>query len=79
MATNSAAEARAVSIEDAAKQLGISVMLAKRLVAKGDLPSFKLGARRLVPVAAINRIVYEAMGRVEDIDDAAAQLDEREV
>lgn len=77
MAANSRAEAQAVSVDEAARRLGISVMLAKRLVAKGDLTSFKLGARRLVPVVAINRIINEAMGSVEDIEEAMAPLDER--
>jgi excisionase family DNA binding protein len=61
MAISGTGEAQAVSVEEAAKQLGISVTHAKRLVVKGELPSFKLGTRRLVPVAAIDRIIEEAL------------------
>ena len=45
-----------VSVEEAAALLGISRGLAYELVAKGDLPSLRLGRRIVVP-----RRVLEAM------------------
>jgi excisionase family DNA binding protein len=60
-ATPPVVEQKAVSVEEAARKLGISKPLAKRLVAAGEIPSLKLGARRLVPVAAIDRLIDDAL------------------
>jgi excisionase family DNA binding protein len=50
----------AISVREAAKLLGISYITAKRYVLTGELPSIKLGARRLVPVAAIRDMLATA-------------------
>lgn len=55
-----------VSVEEAARRLGIGYSTAKRMVQNGELPSTKIGARRVVPVAALERLVAEAMGEAED-------------
>jgi excisionase family DNA binding protein len=46
-----------VSVGEAAHQLGIGPTSAKELVARGQLESVKIGARRLVPVDAISDFV----------------------
>lgn len=52
---------RSVRVEAAAQALGISPAFAWRLVASGELGSFKVGRRRLVPVAAIDAYVAAMM------------------
>ena len=47
----------AVSIPEAAWLMNIGVPLVWRLVAKGELPSFKVGRRRLIARAAIEELV----------------------
>jgi excisionase family DNA binding protein len=60
-------EVRAVSdrltctVEEAARLLGISRTLAYRLVQSGQLPSFKVGKRRLVPVAAVETFIADQL------------------
>ncbi len=49
----------AVSVREAARRLGIGRSLAYNLIAQGDLPSFKVGNRRLLLVS--------------DVDDYAAR------
>lgn len=48
-----------VSVPEAARRLGISQSTALELVASGRLGSVKVGARRLVPVAALERFVAD--------------------
>lgn len=53
-----------VSVEEAAAMLGVGRTAAWRLVYEGQLPSAKIGSRRLVPVAGVHelaaRLVDEA-------------------
>jgi excisionase family DNA binding protein len=49
----------AYSIKEAAKALGIHTDLAYRMAQCGELPAVKLGARWLVPVAALERWLAE--------------------
>ncbi len=46
-------ELHAVSIQAVAEQLAISSRTVARLIATGDLPSFKIGRRRLVRIEAL--------------------------
>ncbi len=39
-----------LTVPEAAKQIGIGPALAWRLVKSGEMPSIKLGSRRIVPV-----------------------------
>ena len=50
-----------ISMQEAADRLGVSLFTIKKLIYQGELPSIKLGARRLVPVAAIDKLVADAM------------------
>jgi excisionase family DNA binding protein len=46
-----------LTVEEAARVLGISRGLAYRLVATGELPCLRLGARRVVPRQALQALV----------------------
>jgi excisionase family DNA binding protein len=50
-----------VRLPDAAHLLGVSLSTIERLVASGQLPSVKLGRRRLVARTAIDDIVRRAL------------------
>lgn len=47
-----------LSVEDAAKLLGIGKTLAWDLVKAGEIPTIRLGTRRLVPRHEVVRMVY---------------------
>ena len=51
-----------VTVEEAAAELGISRALAYRAVHSGEIPSFRIGKRILVPRARLDRLVREFMG-----------------
>lgn len=50
----------ALSVPEAAKMLGISKATAWEAVWRGEIPSFKIGARRLVSVSALQKWVDDA-------------------
>ena len=50
-------ERRVTTVEGAAQLLGLGRTTTYELVAKGSLRSFKVGARRLVPLTAIDEFV----------------------
>jgi excisionase family DNA binding protein len=45
------------SVDETARRLGISRAHAYELIARGDLPSLRLGRRILVPVRAIEELL----------------------
>ena len=49
-----------LTVEEAGRLLGISRALAYELVARGELPSLRLGRRIVVPRRALERLVDEA-------------------
>lgn len=55
-------EGRLVSIQEAARRLGISTISAYRWAESGRIPSVKLGGRRMVSSLALDRIIREAAG-----------------
>ena len=55
-----------VSVEEAASMLGISRALAYTLVNRSELPSIRLGRRRVIPLAALERVL--AAGQEDAID-----------
>jgi excisionase family DNA binding protein len=61
MAEESKKEPLALSPENAAHRLGISTRAVYTLIASGELRSFKLGKRRLIPDAECQRIVARKM------------------
>jgi excisionase family DNA binding protein len=50
-------ERRALSIEETAKTCGLSRATLYRLIADGKLSTLKIGARRLVPVGALDALL----------------------
>jgi excisionase family DNA binding protein len=50
-------ERRALSIKEAAEACGLSRATIYRLIADGKLSTLKIGARRLVPVGAIDALL----------------------
>ena len=55
-------EGGAVNVEEAARRLGISPRGVARLLASGELPSLRVGRRRLVPLGALERLVTRGIG-----------------
>ena len=61
MTTNShLQERRALSIRETAQMCGISRATIYRLIAEGRLTTLKIGARRLVPLGAIDALLNGA-------------------
>lgn len=50
----------AVTLEDAAKALGITKSTLRALAVSGEVPSFFIGRRRLISVAALQEYVAKA-------------------
>jgi excisionase family DNA binding protein len=50
-------ERRALSIEETAKTCGLSRATLYRLISDGKLTTLKIGARRLVPIGAIDALL----------------------
>ena len=55
-------EQLAVSVPEAAKRIGVSRNLAFQMAQRGELPSVRVGRRRIVPLAALNRWLEEQAG-----------------
>ena len=49
-----------VSIEEAAKSIGVARSTIYEIVARGDLPSFKLGRRRMILMAELTAFITRA-------------------
>jgi excisionase family DNA binding protein len=58
-------EPLAHSPEGAAKRLGISVRAVYTAIAQGDLRSFKMGKRRLIPDTELQRLVQRKMAEAQ--------------
>jgi excisionase family DNA binding protein len=50
-------ERRALSVQETARAVGVSRATVYRLIEQGRLVTLKIGARRLVPVAAIDALL----------------------
>jgi excisionase family DNA binding protein len=50
---------KTVTIEEAGKVLGISRSLAYEAARRGELPTFRIGRRLLVPLSAIDRLLSD--------------------
>ncbi len=53
-------ELQALTVAEFCKRLSISHATAYNLMARGELKSFTIGKRRLVPIAELRRILSEA-------------------
>ena len=61
-----------VSVEEAAAMLGISRALAYTLVNRSELPSIRLGRRRVIPLAALERVLAACQEDVIDLRDSTS-------
>jgi excisionase family DNA binding protein len=52
-----------VAISDSAQRIGVSTYTVRRLIARGEIASVNVGARRLIPETEIERIVTRGVGR----------------
>ena len=70
-----------VTVEEAARLLGVSRGLAYELVARGQLPALRLGRRRVVPRIAIDALIADNAcannGGENEPSGPAPQLPER--
>lgn len=63
METNNLPQRRVLRVEEAAELLGVGRSLVYDLIRDGRLRSFKVGSRRLVPVAAVDELVAVLAGQ----------------
>jgi excisionase family DNA binding protein len=56
-------ERRALSVQEAARALGISRASLYRLVQQKRLATVKIGSRRLVPVTALDNLLEKAVAK----------------
>ncbi len=54
-----------ITVEEAARRLGIGRSLAYSLVREGSLPHLRLGSRIVIPVNALERLLEDAQGNAE--------------
>ena len=54
---------RALSVREVAARLGVSEWLIEKAIRNGTLASVKLGARRLIPVDAVEELLAQAYAR----------------
>jgi excisionase family DNA binding protein len=52
-----------VALVEAARTLGVSVFTVRRLADRGELKTVNVGARRLVPVSELARVVASGVGK----------------
>jgi excisionase family DNA binding protein len=57
----------AVDIREAARQLSLSVRTIATLVARRELPSRKVGRRRIIPVAALEAFIVGRTAQPTDV------------
>jgi excisionase family DNA binding protein len=55
--------AQLIALSEAARMLGVSVYTVRRLVARGEVMAVNVGARRLLRVSEIDRIVQRGVGK----------------
>jgi excisionase family DNA binding protein len=65
-------EVLAVRVNEAARIIGVSRSVLYPLLSSGTIPSFKVGAVRLVPVDALRRWVAAQAAGVSEGHDGAA-------
>ncbi len=64
METSTYIAPRVLRVEEAARALGIGRSLVYDLIRSGRLRSFKVGSRRLIPIAAIDEVITNLSGEM---------------
>lgn len=54
---------RLIGLSEAARMLGVSVHTVRRLVARGEVATVNVGARRLIGEAEVERIIQRGVGQ----------------
>lgn len=52
-----------ISVRAAAQKLGVATITMYRLVERGEIPSVRLGSRRLIPAKFIDQLAEKALGQ----------------
>ena len=52
-----------IGLTEFAKALGVSIHLIRRLVGSGEIRSVNVGARRLIPLAELERVAVHGCGK----------------
>ena len=60
-------EVLAVDIPEAARRLGLSTRTVAALVSREELPSCKVGRRRIIPVAALEAFLKNGYGSTPSV------------
>jgi excisionase family DNA binding protein len=60
---DAAAGSRLLSVREAARMLGVSEILTRRLIRDGDLPAARIGRRVVIPTTAIDTFARERLAR----------------
>jgi excisionase family DNA binding protein len=55
-----------LTVEEAARALGISRAFAYEAVARGEIPCIRIGKRILVPIAGLNRLLESAVTATQE-------------
>lgn len=63
---------RFLSVEETAETLRCSIPTVHRWIKSGALPSVRIGARRLIPEAAIDAMIEKALDPVSRADSPSA-------
>lgn len=58
---------KAITVSEAADRLGLGIQTIYRKTYSGEIPSFKVGSRRLIPVEQLDRWIEERI-RLEQSD-----------
>lgn len=64
------ADKQLFSVQETAKRWGVSPFTVRRLIDSGELRSVTIAARRLVPVAEVERCEVEGAGRARKRKEA---------
>ena len=54
---------RLLGLAEAAKVLGVSVFTVRRLANRGEIRVVNVGARRLIPLAEIDKVILHGVGK----------------
>lgn len=59
---------KAISLSEAARQLGVSRTSLYKLIGRGELQSFRIESRRLIPVSSIDAYIAQQQTAPEPVD-----------
>jgi excisionase family DNA binding protein len=60
-------ESLSCGFDEAARRLGLGLTKFKEMVKRGEIPTFRVGGRRLVAISELRRFVDERVARAEQV------------